>query len=233
MPLVLWNILRKYSLVRSPQEEKVHRFAHSQTIKVKDDVFSVGVQRALKAALLLDPRLEDINIQFAKGGGTDIDLLFKEEEKVLLVHEKWANFETIHQTFSCETFRLSQRQSGKDFPFLCDHIAEDLIELTLNDIQGPLQLPPTRCMELRRKARERIQQTPRLIKVSRTNHPNELEVSWIGNESGLISQTYGSSIQYHVMLHRMSTCRSKKNNLLHKIGMFSKGLLISLFIKYY
>lgn len=217
--LVLWTILRKYSLARSPQEQRIYLFANSQPIETNDGVFSVGVQRALKAALLLDPALEDIKIQFVDGGGTEIDLLFNEAEKTLRVHEKWTDYKKIHlQTFSCEVFRLSQEQPRDDLAFLCDHIAEDLVELALNDIQRPLQLAQPRCFEIRREARERIQQTPRLTNVSQTNQPNELEVSWTSNESGLISKAYGANIRYHVTLHRVETCWSRRDNLLHKTG---------------
>jgi hypothetical protein len=144
-----------------------------------------------------------------------IDVLFNEKEKILRIHEKWIDFEVA--------FRLSQKQPGEDLSFLCDHVAEDLIQLTLNAIQRPLQLPLTSCMKLRREAHERTQQRPQLIKVSRIKRSNELEVSWTGN---------GASTQYHVILHRVCTCRSKKDDLLHKFGRFNKAVPISLFAKY-
>jgi hypothetical protein len=33
-----------------------------------------------------------MKVQFVNGGDTEIDLLFREEEKLLRVHEKWIDF---------------------------------------------------------------------------------------------------------------------------------------------
>lgn len=162
--------------------------------------------------------MKDIKIQFVKGGETEIDLLFREEEKLLRIHEKWINFQRIHEGASCEVSRLAQEQPVEMEAFSCDHVVEDLFELALNDIRGQLKLTPSESVTLRRVARERIQQIPRLINVSRTGQANELEVSWTGNECGIISKKYGTNIRYHVTLHKVSTCWPKKDELLHQAG---------------
>ena len=105
--------------------------------------------------------------------------------------------------------------------FSCDHVVEDLFELTLNDIRGPLKLDQSEYVTLQRVARERIQQIPRLIEVFRTGRANELAVSWTGNESGVISKTYGANIWYHVILHNARTCCLKRSALLHHAGTYS------------
>jgi hypothetical protein len=117
--------------------------------------------------------------------------------------------------------RLARERPVEMEAFSCDHVVEDLFELALNDIRGPLKLDRSESVKLRRLARERIQQIPRLIKVFRTGRANELEVSWTGNESGIISKKCGANIRYHVTLHKMSTCWSKKGELLHRTGTYS------------
>jgi hypothetical protein len=218
LPKSLWKLLRSFSLARTPHEERVHLFFKSEKIEIDEGPFCVGIIRALKASLSLDPRMEDIKVQFVKGGKTEIDLLFRKEENLLRIHEKWVNFQGIHEVASCEIFRLTRGRPGEMEAFLCDHVVEDLFELALDNIRGPLDLGQAECVAIRRVARERIRQMPRLIKVSQTGLANELEVSWIGNESGIVSKTYGADIQYHVTLHKMSTCGSKRNQLLYHIG---------------
>jgi hypothetical protein len=188
-------------------------------IEIDEDPFCVSIVRALKASLLLDPRLKDIKVQFVKGGDTEIDLLFEKEECLLRIHENWINFRRIHEVASCEVFRLARGRPLETEAFFCDHIAEDLFELALDDIRGALELDLAECAILRRVARERIRQMPRLVKVSKTRLANELEVSWIGNESGIVSEKYGANIRYHVTLHKMSSCKQKKAELLRQVGM--------------
>jgi hypothetical protein len=162
-----------------------------------------------------------MKVQFVKGGDTEIDLLFREKGKLLRVHEKWIDFQRIHEGTSCEMSRLARERPVEMEAFSCDHVVEDLFELTLNDIRGPLKLDHSESVILRRVARERIQQIPRLIKVFRTGRANELEVSWTGNESGIISKKYGANIRYHVTLHKRSTCWSKNGELLHQASTYT------------
>ena len=221
LPKALWKILRKFSLARTPLEERIHLFQNSETIGMNEDPFCVSVLRALSASLSLDRRMKDVKVKFVKGGDTGIDLLFREEENLLRVHEKWIHFQRIHEGASCEVSRLARERSVEMEAFSCDHIVEDLFELALNDIRGALKLDRSECVTLRRVARERIQQIPRLIKVFRTGRANELEVSWTGNESGIISKKYGANIRYHVILHKVSTCWSKRGELLHQAGTYT------------
>src|SRR5436190_1379860 len=108
LPKALWKILRKFSLTRTPQEERNYLFANSETIEIKENAFCRSIQRMLKAALLLDRRTEDIGVQFVKGGKTEIDLLFRKEGNILQVHEKWIDFHRVHEVASCEVFHLTR-----------------------------------------------------------------------------------------------------------------------------
>ena len=162
--------------------------------------------------------MESLKVQFVKGGDNKIDLLFRDEEQLLRIHEKWIDFQRIHEGDSCEMSRLARDRLVEMEAFSCDHVVEDLFELVLNNIRRPLKLDQSESVTLRRIARERIRQIPRLTKVSRTGRPNELEVSY---ESMIISKKYGANILYHVTLHKKKTCWSKKGELLHQAGTYT------------
>ena len=213
-------MLRKFSLARTPHEETFHLFENSERVRINENPFSIGVLRALSAALSLDQWTEDINIHFVKGGDTAIDVLFKEKKKVLLVHEKWIDFHRIHEGASCEVSRFAQELPAEMEAFFCDHVVEDLCQLVLDHIRSPLNLHHQESLKLRRVVRERVQQIPRLINFFRTDRANELGVTWTGNESGCISKKYSANMQYHVILHSMSTCWSKEGELLHQAGTY-------------
>jgi len=188
-------------------------------VSQNSDPFCVSILRGLKACLALDRRMREITVQFVKGGATEIDMLFSVQEGLLRVHQKWADFQRIHQDAGCEVFDLSQERPMDGGAFSCDHVVEDLFELTLNQVREPLELSQSECVILRRTARERIRQMPRQIKVSSTGRAHELEVCWTGNESGIVFKNYGVHIHYHVSLHKTSTCASKNEELLYQGGM--------------
>jgi hypothetical protein len=96
-------------LPRTPHEERIHLFANSEMVEIDEDPFCVSIVRALKASLLLDPRLKHIKVQFVKGGETEIDLLFEKEECLLRIHENWINIQRIHEVASCEVVAFLRR----------------------------------------------------------------------------------------------------------------------------
>jgi hypothetical protein len=220
VPKTLWKLLRKFKLARTPQEEKFRLFMSSRSVCMEENIFSINLVRLLKAAMLLDERLAGIKIQAVEGGDTDIDVLYLADVKKLLLHGKWLDFDRVHIDSSCELHHLSQQQGLEINEFYCDHTAEDLFELTVNEVKGVLNLTSVETTALRRDARERIRQTPRRLQVSKTSQRGELAVTWKGNESGTIAEHYGSVIQYDVALHKASSCKTRGEDLLHCSGMY-------------
>jgi hypothetical protein len=218
---VLWNILRKFSLLRTPHEERLCLFMASELASVDTTPFSTSILRVLKAALQLDDRLGQINIQVVKGDETGIDLLYKDDDNVLLIHEKWLDFDKTHEDATCELSLLAPGRRIEMEDFSCDHVVEDLFELIIHDIQEQLKWDHSRVTTIRRVARERIRQIPRRIQVSRTCNAGELEVSWVGNESEIIARNYAGDIFCNVKLHKLSSCQRKYEDLLQQGGMYS------------
>ena len=201
----------------------------AEQVDVPNDPFCVGIERALKASLSLDPRLDGIGIQFVRGGEMDIDLLFTKEHNLLRVHEKWIDFHKIHEGTDCEIFEFVEgREELTDTePFSCDHVVEELFELAINQVGPQLELDQNECRDVQRQARTRIRQTPRLIKLRPTSQANELEVSWTGNESGIVSQQYAADIMFHVTLHTTRTCELRRHELFRRAGKYlSKDYLV-------
>ncbi|KIX03818.1 uncharacterized protein Z518_07371 [Rhinocladiella mackenziei CBS 650.93] len=219
LPKALWEILRKFSLARTPHEERIHLFMGADSIDIPEDSFCGSIIRALKASLSLDPRLKHMEVRFVKGGVLNLNVLFREEDNILRIHEKWIDFHQIHEVTNCQIVSLGV-ESMETGAFFCDHVAEELFELAIDGIRPHLGLDRNECVEIVRQARACIRQMPRLIRVSPTSQSNELEVSWTGNESGIISAKYAADILYNVTLHTMSTCDSRSHELLHRNGKY-------------
>lgn len=171
------------------------------------------------ATFLLDQRLAEIKIQIVKGGDIGIDVLYKESEGCLLIHEKWFDFEETHHESSCDRFLLSLESNAKTAEFSCDHVVEDLIYLAVNEIRAPLKLEYYEVTAILRAARERVRQTPRGIRTFGTPKLDGLEVRWIGNEGGVVAEMYAPGILYDVTLHKESSCQGCYKELLNLSGM--------------
>lgn len=211
----LWWPFRKFSLARTPQEQRMHLFNNSAIVSLSNDSFCTGITRILKGSLSLDPRLKNIDIQFVEGGQTQIDLLYQADRHVLRIHQKWIYIMQAHEHLTCEVVAFPKNSPANEDEFLCDHVAEDLLELVIDEVRGALKITPADSATLRQKARSCIRSIPRRVTVKATASADELEVCWIGNESGIVSEKYGADIQYLVALHRSSTCEARKDQLLH------------------
>ncbi len=220
LPKGLWELLRKYSLARTPHEERLFVFSNSLSVPIPDHPFCVQVARALTSSLKLHGALQDIQVQFVNGGLSSIDVLFTEERNLLQIHGKWLDYANIHEIAECNFFQAKGGQLSKDDIFFCDHIVHDLFELLLGETQGPLELDAQECRKLRKMAAKRLHEMPRHVQLSATENAGELSVQWAGNQSNSFSERYGANIRYLVILHKMGMCEVQKNTLLSRIGEF-------------
>lgn len=218
LPKALWQPFRNFHLAQTPQEQRMHLFNQSAIVAPVNDSFCTGITRILRGTLSLDPRLKNIEIQFVEGGQTHIDLLYQAYRRVLRIHQKWIDVVQAHQHSTCEVVAFPKNSPAYEDEFLCDHVSEDLLELVVYEVRGSLKLTPADSATLRQKARSCIRSMPRRVTVKATSRADELEVCWVGNESGIVSETYGADIQYLVVLHRSSTCEERKDQLLHGTG---------------
>ena len=199
----------------------MYLFNRSTVIPETTDTFCVTITRMMNAFLQLDSRLKIIDLRFVKGGNTQIDLLYDSGNRILRIHEKWTSFDKTHESSrhpACETQAFGQHFSTYGNEFFCDHVVEDLVERVLHEIHGSLGLALAESRILRHKTRSSIRAMPRKVAVKITDNANELEVCWIGNESGVVAQRCGAEILYLVTLHMSSTCEAKKGQLLDETG---------------
>jgi hypothetical protein len=203
--VALWRILRKHSLIRTADEERRILFTQSERVPCRT-LFSQNIFRALFASMTLDPRVRAIHVQFMTGGNTNIDLVYNHERKLIQIHQKWIDFEKSHNDASCDAFLMRDIGSTKDGLFSCDHIVDDLFELIVGALRNDLSISPMQSWTLRRAARQLVHRMPRMVRLTETATPNQLKLTWIGNESSCISKTFAKNMRYIAILHKMSTC---------------------------
>ncbi|RAL14394.1 uncharacterized protein BO97DRAFT_466122 [Aspergillus homomorphus CBS 101889] len=73
---VLWDILRKYTLARTPDEERIHVFETSQLSTLQPNHFMRHIKRALAGYLALHPQTRDVTVKYVAGGNCDVNVLF-------------------------------------------------------------------------------------------------------------------------------------------------------------
>lgn len=182
----------------------------SKEVILDRDAYGAHIVRALKASFAMYPRLRELDLRCVDGGGTQVNSAFNDKEKQVLIHAKRLQCQTAHSMGPCEMLRLADDGRYGGEAFFCDHLVEELFEsFVAMNIRGS-------SAKMGRTMREKLQLMPRLVQVTPTESPNELEVRWIGNEGGLMSALYSHSIRYFVILHRVTSCQSRSNDLLHK-----------------
>ncbi|KIW19323.1 hypothetical protein PV08_03617 [Exophiala spinifera] len=215
---VLWKLLKKYSLVRTPHEERVFLFFHSPPALIQCHAFSIQLERALRCALKSSGALENVKIQFVKGESLSIDVLFQNDNNLLRIHDKWLEYSKVHQNRQCSLFEAKNGKLSSEDIFLCDHAVNDLIEMFLRELHGPLKLDHEEYQAIRSRSATKLQEMPRDVHVSSTRNRDELLVSWAGAQSRAFLDKYGEFVNYSVTLHKMSTCETKKDALLYTGG---------------
>ncbi len=195
----------------------------SEPANIVENAFNSNISRIFRAAMQLDERLKAIKIEVVKGGVTGINVVFKEEEHTMLIHERWFDVDKIHEDTGCELFMLAQQTSLSAADFSCDHVVEDLLNLVLDEVHRHIEGEALEVSKIRGTARQLIHQTPRGIRVCQTQKAGELKVTWIGNESESIVRQYSDGIFYNAVLHKVSSCGSQRLELLQFVGEYTIG----------
>ncbi|KAI8204078.1 hypothetical protein KHU50_003146 [Colletotrichum sp. SAR 10_65] len=216
----LWRFLVKYDCARTPQQERIRLFSSSQPVGNVDGYFGLNISRILKSVLAVDTALSGIQLQFVQGADTTIDLHFDPKSGVLQINHRWLNFEAVHVETPCEFFEIAKHDDVDDI-FYCDHVVEDLLELAMNHIRDYVDISPSKAIELRRQAREYIRQTPRGVQVSTTSKAGELQVHWLRNNYEMVSRKYLEKKVCNVKLHSLSTCETRREDLIINTGIYS------------
>ncbi|KAF4219065.1 hypothetical protein CNMCM5878_003920 [Aspergillus fumigatiaffinis] len=196
LPGPLWKILRKYGLVRYPEEELYKILQTSETVGLPETVFAYSVAHTLRALLRLDPRTERTNIVFVRCVSDVVDMAYRAEQDTLYIHEKWLWPQTTCQ--GPEQLAILEPDV-----FVWQHTVEDLyhrlLAIILNQSEGRRTGQTIR--HLLRLAHHKLHFMPRNIQVT-TKDKGSLTVSFYTGHSLLYVEQYGVYVHYLVILHR-------------------------------
>ncbi len=218
----VWGPLKRYGLVRTPQEQQHHLLINALDCVEEDNVYSADVKRSLKAALALDPRTSALTLKFKCGTKDGLDLLLDKLD--LLIHEKWLDFSSSHEKTPCSLSTWATEKGINIESFSCNHVVTRLFDLLLTELTkvrerevGSRTL--TRSDDsLRVTVQENLDQMPRLVEAS-TIEPGEIKVTWTDLDGDRVSRLHGLEPQCGIVLHRESTCSNKRLELLRSNGM--------------
>ncbi|RJE21446.1 hypothetical protein PHISCL_06227 [Aspergillus sclerotialis] len=217
IPTVLWNLLRRHSLIRTANEERnCHPGDPERTLS--ETTFSKTIQRVLRAGLMLSEDTKEITTVFVNTKDIEIGVQYNSEQNVLEISGKWLCFDTIHKHEPCAVTNTMDPDNLGSNSFICDYIAESLLELVLDKLDfGHL------VRGWRRRFVEKLRQMPREITAEQGFNAKEIVITWKDGATHLFSTVCGKNIQYHVTLHE-EKCWNKALDLLHESGIQETAL---------
>lgn len=219
---ILWNLLRRHFLVRTAEEERIHRFRNAKEVRPPETTFSNTIQRFIKASLLLKESTSGITVSFADSQKSDLDLCFNTELTEVRISDKWLDFYAAHAGCECKVVAMGDADLNNTF--LCDHIAESVFISMISQLMAgsfaaawPLKAQMDWFNSSLTEFKEKVRQMPREIDVKQSPTAGEMIVTWEDGEARFFSKLYGKRVQYHVCLHEDS-CWGVASLLLHPRG---------------
>lgn len=177
--------------------------------------YSVGVQRALRAALALDVKTKGLKVVFKNGATADFDLILF--ESTLEINNKWLDFKQSHSNTVCWLSRQSNDEPSTMSHFSCDHIALTLYELVLEEGRRDPGFTHRESSEskatLCQKVSENLRHMPMMVETC-LGGPGEIIVSWVDRDGGMVSRVYGLNPKLEITLHKELSCGLKRCDLL-------------------
>lgn len=205
-----WDVFRRFNLIRTPQEQRIHLFKDAPITVLNETTYSLDVKRALMAVLALDARTKDLRLTFKDGTRSDLDILIEQAD--ILINDKWLDFHASHAVTPCSLYHeASTKLVGID-AFSCHHVITDLYDLILIELENSTSSETNSALRLR--ISEKLRNTPFKVEVSPGENNGEIRVSWIDTEADRDWKLYGLDRKGTVVMHQESTCSRKKNDLL-------------------
>lgn len=197
-------------MIRTAYEERIGHLRDAE-VTLLETTFSKTIQRVLKAGLRLNEDTKDISTIFVNIKDSEVDVQHNSEQNALEISDKWLCFDAIHRQEPCAVANMEADILSRN-SFICDHIAESLLELVLYQL-GFGHLIRSR----RRRFVEKLRQMPREITAEQGQNAKEIVITWKDGATHLFSTVLGKNIQYHVTLHE-EKCWDKASDLLHESG---------------
>ncbi|CAI0650363.1 unnamed protein product [Colletotrichum noveboracense] len=200
----LWNTLRRFKLVQTPEEHIHDKFLSSRVIPIPEDNFAQSIDRMLRAAMRLNYSLGRLSLVYVKSKYTTVGVRVDWCRSRILIHEKWLHFDEAHKNTSCDFSKLGEAQRKQAAVFACDHVMDALFETILKAVIGEGVFRSSSISNLRSRGRELFRQTPRDIQVTTGSVPGQLRVNWTYNDGGVILKHHRENIFYKIPLSACS-----------------------------
>jgi hypothetical protein len=218
-----WTPFRRFGLIRTPQEERIHLLKHAKVSTVRETTYTMGLKRALRAVLALDSRTTSLEVVFQDGTSAELDLLITESpdsfdasadivddehtvKTLLLINDKYLSFDDSHNAASCSLSTEVVAGNITVDSFSCLHIIIELYEMILAELSGVGNSGGN--SQLRLLVSEKITQMPINIEVLQTELEGELEVRWMDPEIEKDLKVFKLDRIGEVTLHNEWTCGS-------------------------
>jgi hypothetical protein len=163
----IWKKLRSYDLVKTPQERREELLCNTATSVKEETAYSNDVKRALMGVLALDERTRNLEVVFKSGAEAELDLLLHGWR--VLINDKWLDFHSSHDSGGCDLSVEASRQHVNIDTFDCGHIITELYDSLVAELsryQRDHKLSAEGSSALRRRAAEKIRQTPSRVSVA-------------------------------------------------------------------
>ncbi|KAJ3958603.1 hypothetical protein N0V92_004827 [Colletotrichum tropicale] len=193
----LWNTLRKFNLVKTPEEHIDRKFLSSRVVPIPADNFAQSIDRMLRAAMKMDLPFTRFKLVYVRSEQISIGVRMDYTRARVLIHEKWLDFDEAHRSTSCAISKLEEAQRKQTAVFACDHVVEDLFEMILKTVKERYGYSSSTIDSFRSKGRELFRQTPRDIQVIPGSVPGQLRVNWTCNDAGVLLKHHGDNIFFY------------------------------------
>jgi hypothetical protein len=208
--------LKKFRLVRTPQEEQIRLFHNAPEVTDKGTIYSTGLKRALNAALALDTRTKGLEIVFKAVDKAQLALRLSGSK--LEINATWLDFRASHEKAPCWLSRPAHAEKSMIDQFSCDHIATHLYQLVLEELKRHPGMIAGESSDsdssLYQRVCESLRQMPMMVEASPGRQSGEVEVSWTSLEGDHFSRMYHFDPKCRITLHRESTCSLRRDDLL-------------------
>lgn len=218
LPKSVWEPLRRFDLIRTPEEQQFHLLHSAPASQMLETPYSLGLRRALKAALALNENTRGMTVTFKSGSGTNLDLVLEGSD--LEINDKWLSFDRSHRASPCWLSRqhVTSSSATNSQPFSCDHITSNLYWLVLQETVRRSDLKSRKsfqlCSILHQNVCEKLRQAPVMVTAEPGDLPGEIEVGWFDKEGSMISRMYGLYPECQITLHRASRCAKRREELI-------------------
>lgn len=207
----LWDILVKYSLVRTAEEEGKQRYEDSRALTVPRTSFAMSVNRLLRACLRACPQTSTMKVEFVDAGQTHLDLYVSKTEPLIRIHKRWLSMAAaivelglVGDTMETETVAHTVKRLFSD---VLEHLPREVFLQQDNS-----RLPDSHMKREAHRAEQRLAKYQRMeVRIVETRHEGhtKLGLRWAVN-----ARRQDDNAKIEVQCHQVSRCAHLRDNLL-------------------